>query len=340
MATTPLFNVPMDGSDSGQATAIDPSIAARVAGMGNIQSAAPNKYVETDGKHRGVAGVARDILGTLGDFLLTRLHMPAMYGPAQKDRQLQEAVSGFDQDPLAAINRVTSVDYNAGTKLRDQYTDNTRLQAQLDATKEARDARVAIAQEQEKNRRRGIAAAMLNSLPADDSAPDLYRRQRQQIALQYPDIANELPDTYDANAVNAFIGGQVPVSKQRADATARYGVDKRAEVSTDNNIRSISTSRENNIRSTDTSRDNNIRSTTTSNTNNVRTTDTSRDNNIRSTGTSSANNIRNNDRKPTPRAPRPQPTEADITYLRNNPGLRDRFDGKYGLGTAKKVLGN
>jgi hypothetical protein len=338
MANTPLFNVPMGSPDPSQTTTIDPSIAGRVASMGNIQPAASNKFVETDGKHRGVAGVARDILGTLGDFLLTRLHMPAMYGPAQKDRRLNEAVTGFDQNPIAAINRVTDVDFNAGTKLRDQYTDNARLQAQLDATKEARDARVAIAQEVAKNRSRGIAASMLNSIPADDSAPDLYKKQRAQIVAAYPDIANELPTEYDPISVNSFIGGQVPVSKQRQDATTRYGIDRRADVSTDNNIRSTDTSRENNIRSTSTSRENNIRSTTTSSANNVRSTDTSRDNNIRSTGTSRDNNVRTN----TTRAPvrRPQPTEADITYLRNNPGLRDRFDGKYGLGSSKKVLGN
>lgn len=105
MEQSPLFNVP------------NPQAQPQTNGA-DIHE---DKYVERDAKHTGLGGVARDILGTLGDFLLTRLRMPAMYGPAQANRRLSSALQGYEQDPESAINRVTSINPTYGMQLRDNH---------------------------------------------------------------------------------------------------------------------------------------------------------------------------------------------------------------------------
>lgn len=186
-------------------------------------------YVEHNPHHMGAAGVARDILGTLGDFLLTRLHMPAMYAPAQHQRQLEAAVQGFDTDPLGAINRVTDVDYTAGSHLRDQFIDNQRAAAQQSSTMEARNTRLQLAQTAQNDRTRARAASMLGTMATwDDSRRQQnYGAMRQQV-LNYGtrnglDLSSELPDSYDSNALDAFIQNAVPVGMQ---GQLRLGNDK------------------------------------------------------------------------------------------------------------------
>jgi hypothetical protein len=278
---TSLFGVPL-GLAGAAATGpqADNSDYIPAGSTHAVPSPGETHYVEHSSKHKGVAGVARDILGTLGDFLLTRLHMPAMYGPAQQQRKLEAAIQGFDQDPIGAIDRVTDVDYVAGTKLRDQFIDNQRMAAQQASTQEAREARLALAKQAADERTRGRAGAMLGTMAnwAEDKRPSSYSALRDQV-LRYGkvnglDLSNELPETYDPVALDSFIDTSVPVGTQRAQ-----------RLSEANNVRNNETSRENNIRSTDTSRDNNVRTTNTSRENNVRTNQTSEGNNARTNTT-------------------------------------------------------
>lgn len=212
--TTPLFNVPTAA----------PAAAATIVPAGSTHAVpAPQSdhYVEHDGKHKGIAGVARDILGTLGDFLLTRLHMPAMYAPAQQQRKLEAAIQGFDTDPIGAINRVTDVDYTAGAKLRDQFIDNQRMAAQQASTQEARATRMQLAQTAQNDRTRQRVGSMLNSMGNWDET----RRQTNYPALRDQmlrygkannlDLSSELPETYDPAAIDSFVQGAVPVGTQQ-----------------------------------------------------------------------------------------------------------------------------
>jgi hypothetical protein len=204
--TTPLFGVPRNGQPA-------PAGATPVA---------PKQYEEQDGKHRGVAGVARDILGTLGDFLLTRLHMPAVYAPAQKARKLAAAQANIDTDPVDSIQQVSSIDPVFGAKLRDQYIDNSRLAASQASTAEARDARLAQAAQLQNEKNRNTSASYLGSLvgvPEADRANN-YAAIRQRLLSRYgtsdPQLTNDLPETYDPVAVDSFIDGAVPVGTQRS----------------------------------------------------------------------------------------------------------------------------
>ncbi len=224
--TTPLFGVPMGGV----APVAAPPQAAPVAAP-----AQPQRYVEQDGKHRGVAGVARDILGTLGDFLLTRLRLPAMYGPAQERRRLAAAQANIDSDPVGAIQQVSSIDPVFGAKLRDQYIDNNRLAATQASTAEARDARLAQAQALTDDRTRSRAAAMLGTMATwdDTRRATNYGALRDQ-AIRYAqanglDLSNELPTEFDPVQLDSFIDSSVPVGTQRAQRLTRERMDQQQD---------------------------------------------------------------------------------------------------------------
>lgn len=225
---TPLFGVPLGGAATvapPQATSVAPPTPAQ-----------PQRYVEQDGKHRGIAGVARDILGTLGDFLLTRLQLPAMYGPAQRNRRLAAAQQNIDTDPVGAIQQVSSIDPVFGAKLRDQYIDNQRLAAVQASTAEARDARLAAARAVQDDRTRSRAAAMFGTMATwdDNRRAQNYGALRDQV-LRYGkaqglDMSNELPETWDNTttpvALDSFIDGAVPVGTQRSQRLTRERMDQ------------------------------------------------------------------------------------------------------------------
>lgn len=313
---TPLFGVPV--------APVQPTAAPATP---VAPAAPPQKYQEQDGKHKGVAGVARDILGTLGDFLLTRLHLPAMYAPAQRDRKLAAAQQNIDTDPIGAIQQVSSIDPVFGAKLRDQYIDNQRLAAANASTAEARTARLAQAQEAQNMRTRGYAAAMLGSMAGWDDAKrqQFYPQMRSQVLSaankQGLDLSSELPEQFDSTALDAFIDGAVPVGTQRAQRLTKERIDNQDEQA---GARVGATIRGQDIRSADTRRGQDIRS-----------------------GDAAANRAAAGQRnaariaaRPAPAPRTPKPTAADLQYLRANPGMRDRFDGRFGVGMAKRVLGN
>lgn len=270
---TPLFGVPIAPQNA--APVNSPSGTVIPAGSATPTPAPrETEYVERDGKHRGVAGVARDILGFLGDFLLTRLRMPAMYGPAQQQRKLEAAMEGFDQDPLSAIARVTDVDYAAGSRLRDQFIDNQRQAATQASTAEAREARIQIANTAAADRTRSRVGAMLGTMGTwDDTRRQTNYPQMRQQALNYAkanglDLSTELPETFDSVALDAFIDGAVPVGTQRAqrltaernEILADQGQQRIDETVTGRQERTVTTRRGQDIRSSDTRRGQDIRS--------------------------------------------------------------------------------
>lgn len=226
----------------------------------NVQTG--DTYEEHDPRHTGVAGIARTILGTLGDFLLTRLHMPAMYAPAQQQREIAAAGQGINssdpQQQQSALNRVSGVDFSKGQSYQNTITDNNRLAAQQAATMEARNSRLAIAQETRRDTTKKMVASYFNgivNLPPDKQAEAYANGRRLQLnsaSIQNdPELKQELsdlyPETYDPLTVSSSIGGSVPVATQwaqaitshrdanheadaeRSDTTANRGITVRAD---------------------------------------------------------------------------------------------------------------
>ena len=236
-ATSAVFGIPLPAGTPPIAPTPEERAANEAANVdpGRLLPNSTAHYEERDGKHRGVAGTARDILGFLGDFLLTRLHMPAMYGPAQQRRKLALAQDGFGTTPQAtadAINRVADIDPQAALKMRDQYIDNQRLAAAQASTAESRDARLAAAKALQDDRTRSRAAAMLGTMATwdDNRRATNYGALRDQ-AIRYGqanglDLSNELPTTFDPIQLDSFIDGAVPVGTQRSQRLTRERMDQ------------------------------------------------------------------------------------------------------------------
>ena len=171
-------------------------------------------FKETSGKHKGIAGVARNVLGTLGDFLLKNIGFDPMYAPAQERRRLNEAWQGHAEDPVAAIDRITSINFKEGTRLANEYADNARQDAANAVTAQDRAAALAKAAAAEQTKSNSISLNMLNTVFGTDEGkrPANYDAVKALIKTQNPDLV--LPDTYDETALKAIIAGEVPVKDQ------------------------------------------------------------------------------------------------------------------------------
>ena len=234
---SPLFNVPISG-DAMTMGSIKPTNKTG-------SSMTPQKYVEKDKKHTGVAGVARDVLGTLGDFLLTKLGMPTMYAPAQKQRKLANSLANFDQDPRTAIAEATSIDVGIGNKLRDQFIDNTRLEETRLDRNENNDARLDLARERAEIARQlkdeksyGSLAGMVESMASWDNVKRAknYGQMRaailsngKRMGLPTDVLETELPAEFDEVALDAFADRYVPVERQRGQRLTKERMDNQAE---------------------------------------------------------------------------------------------------------------
>lgn len=301
-----------------------------------------HSYEEQSGKHKGAAGIGRDILGTLGDFLLTRLHMKPMYWPGQEDRKLNAAWQGHEDDPQAALDRVTDVNFKTGNDLRNTYTDNERLKAAQENTAETRALRIDNAQNLTDMKASGYASATLNTMSTWDDAKrkQFYPQLRQQIILAgkgYGSDFSSLPETYTADTapiLEGFISGAVPVATQRqqtinqakAAETGRHNLqteDIGDRNATTNEGKLVETGRHN-LQTEDIGQ----QGVTEKGRHNLKVEDTTQQ-----TVTEKGSHDRYIETKA-------KPSAADISALRAHPELRDRFDGRFGLGTSKRVLGN
>lgn len=226
--TTALFGVPLSQSNApipASPNTVMPSAPALPSG------GPPQRYVEQDGKHRGGAGIARDIFGTLGDFLLTKLGLPPMYAEAQHKRRLAAAQANFDTDPLGSIQQVTSIDPVFGAKLRDQYIDNTRLAATQASTQEARQARLQLLEQAAADKRRLTSLSALNTITSakEEEKASQYKALRERIILQNPEMEKELPETFDPNAVDTLLNSGVPLGLQRGQMLTKLKIDNQDE---------------------------------------------------------------------------------------------------------------
>lgn len=221
---TNLFGVPLDQNNLNTLRqSMGPSSPKeQLRTFMSSQPQQSHSYEEKSGKHKGVAGTARSVLGFLGDFLLKKIGMPAMYGPGEEERKLNAAWEGHEQDPQAAIDRVTDVNYTEGQKLRNSESDNERLRAQQKSTAELRDARIQASQEAGLQKARVYAASGINSTNGwtpEKLTRDWSALRNQMISAgkrQGYDLSDDIPETADPVAINGFLDANVGLGTQRA----------------------------------------------------------------------------------------------------------------------------
>lgn len=310
MAVTPLFGVPIDGG----AQSFDG--VSPTAPQSAMPSAGPKKHSGFD-----------NVLGFLGDFLLSRLHMGTPYHDARENEKLNQARLLDEQDPAGNYANLGNINAPLAVKLRENNTDNLRLQAALTSTAESRDARVAAQKELLRKDVRTRAASYFNGLdPKSPKFAEDYARGRKlwgesATVKNDPELSQSLnemfPEEYDPNMVHASISSTVPVAKQWDQAITK---DRNAAIGD----KETKTLEQGSQKIGETIRSHKANEGLGA----ARVAIASRRADIAASRPV---------RQPTVKAPRP--TASDLIYLRQNPAMRDRFDGKFGVGMAKRVLG-
>lgn len=136
----------------------------------------------------GSRGTLRDILGTVGDAFLIQSGNDPMYAPRRERERLSDAMAGFTQDPMAAIERVAGINPQAAQAMLEQYqlnqdrtADNQRMQGQAQ-TQADQERRQAI------NNARDNAARLLNAAATSGDPAQAFQQvlpQIQQMASAY-----------------------------------------------------------------------------------------------------------------------------------------------------------
>lgn len=299
------------------------------ADMSSLQPAKVDNIEEMqfNKRHSGIQGVARDILGGLGDLVLSRLRMGTPYSTNKRNAQLNFAAQGLDSDNpndvMNAVNNIQKIDFATGVKLRDQIIDNQRLQAAQDTTAEGRATRLQLLRAATGDKYKANSAAYMNAIAnADpDKRPALYARQRQIIlnsplAKTDPQFRAELeslyPETYDENAITAAISGSVPVAQQWSKAQRDQQISNQEE-QFDKRINTT-------IRGQDLAHQDRVAGREAAD--------------ARAAAGRAAAAARAGGKPQKPR-----PTASDINFLQKYPQLRNDFDGRFGLGASDRILG-
>lgn len=314
MAQSPLFGIPMDGGPQ-SFDGVDPS------SLSQSSVAQP-----TSPHHSGF----QNILGFLGDLLMSRLHMGTPYHDARENEKLNAARLADEQDPSGSYANVGNINTPLAIKLAENRTDNERLRALQQSTLEARKQREEIKREGIRKDVITRAAGYFNALdPNDPNIQETYKRGRDlwshsQVVSSDPELQAQLedmfPEQYDPALIHSSIGSTVTPSKQWDQAIT---VDKNTKADERAGQRIDVTKRGQDISHND----------------RMTSIEHADSRSAARNATSSANTRARIAAKGT-KPVKAVPTAEDISYLRANPNLRDKFDGKFGLGKSKIILGN
>ncbi len=280
-------------------------------------------------------GRLRDVLGAIGDGILLGGGNKPIYQPRKDARLMGQALIGYDQNPMAAAERLaqtgapesidtaraifgtaqTSEDKAAQRELMQTYY-QTQLKSKNDAVFQRLGPSV---------------TGVMGKVSDIDSYIAAYKRLDMMAKRIDPEAdpttAWGLPDPVDWTPEATEWVGTTGGQRLSADVSR-----ERIEQSDVNNRRTTSTSSANNQRSTATSSENNKRTTAQSNTNSER----AASNKAKNKTSSGGLNARTAGGKPSGAK---VVTNGDVAYLRANPSQRAAFDKHFGAGSAKKYLG-
>jgi len=164
--------------------------------------------------HSGV----QNVLGFLGDFLMSRLHMGTPYHDSRENEKLNAARIADEQSGDTTYTRTGALNPAWAAQLQNRAIDNNRLAASVASTTELRDARIAAEKEKERIRQRGVLGNFIEGLarrPEKERA-ETYTNLLPKFKQLYPEGTAELPNDYNPIALDAFADSLVPVGTQRA----------------------------------------------------------------------------------------------------------------------------
>lgn len=155
----------------------------------------------------GTKGTLRDILGTIGDAFLVQSGNKAMYAPHRQQEKMSDALAGFSDNPLAAIERL------AAGGFADQATELYKTHGTLENARAT--AGLAGQKARDENYRN---YATLFAQHAGASSPETYANVAPllKVLKERGGLGDEfqVPDAFDAGLMNAYKYGGMPATQQ------------------------------------------------------------------------------------------------------------------------------
>lgn len=156
----------------------------------------------------GVKGTLRNVLGILGDAFLVQSGNNPIYAPGRQRERAQDALTGFTQSPLGAMERMSQVDVDTANDMHKDYQT---------AMVQAAQQRAAEQKARLENYAKGVK---LFGAAASASNAETYKNMRpilEKLKTGYG-LGDEfqIPEEYDANIMGAY--GDTGMS---SDAQAR-----------------------------------------------------------------------------------------------------------------------
>lgn len=149
----------------------------------------------------GMKGRTRDVVGTIGDAFLMQAGRDPVYAPQRMRERQAEAMLGFADNPMEAVQRLARVDPDSAQKLYDVITDNQRQM--IDTQSQVRNR-----QDEFDARTDEIAGALLASANKT-TYPAVVEQINKLYASRGTPMRVQLPPAYDEAAMadlgNAFI---------------------------------------------------------------------------------------------------------------------------------------
>lgn len=172
--------------------------------------------------HKGLFGIHgdfRNILGILGDSLIAGNRGNPIFTPSVEAEKVSDAMSGFADNPLVAIQKLSQVNPGLAQKYYNDYLDSQVKLSAADATRK-RDGLEAT------SKVRRIAGSMLGSATAETFGP--LRDQALALAKNYGVSLDDLPSEYSEDGIKNFVRGTMDPDKladnDRADK--QYETDR------------------------------------------------------------------------------------------------------------------
>lgn len=90
----------------------------------------------------GMKGTLRDVLGVLGDAFLMQSGNAPIYAHRRRQEQISDAMAGYADKPLEAIERVAYYDPAMAVELKKEYETNLLRNAQQQSLQDTRDSQI------------------------------------------------------------------------------------------------------------------------------------------------------------------------------------------------------
>ena len=165
----------------------------------------------------GTKGTLRDILGVVGDAFLTQSGNERVYAPQRQREKLGDAMYGFAENPLAAIERMALVDPAAAQAARENYQQQQLRQAQQESLGAQRESLATDRLEGNIKDLRNWGARLLqgagNNPELQNRALSILQAQADRLGVSMEDLG--LPADLSPEELTMYSAGDMTVNQQQ-----------------------------------------------------------------------------------------------------------------------------